>query len=239
MKKNVTISLIILFILSGIRLFAQDEIIKENRPVKSFSAISVAGIAHVYLTKADNEKVDVEVNNKEFNERLVIEVIDNVLTIKMKPRPEGNQGKLYNNVKLRVNVSYKDLNSIQAGGATHLYSENAVVSNKLTIQTSGANNTKLEIKASETNVETSGASNLTLSGTSPQFNARTSGASNIKAYNLSSEDVKAEASGTSNIFVTASKTIGAKASGVSNVNYKGDANVVNRELSRMANLNKR
>ncbi len=75
MKRNLTIGLIVLFILSGIRLFAQDVLIKENRPVSSFSGIKVSGVAHVYLKKAESEKVNIEINNKEYNDRLIVEVV--------------------------------------------------------------------------------------------------------------------------------------------------------------------
>ncbi len=45
MKKNLTIALFVLFILSGIRFFTQDALIKESRPSGSISAKRVEGIA--------------------------------------------------------------------------------------------------------------------------------------------------------------------------------------------------
>lgn len=237
MKKNLTIALIVLFILSGIRLFAQDGLIRENRPVSSFSAIKVGGIAHVYLTQAETESVDVEVNNKDFNERLIVEVVNDVLVIRMKPNENG-KGQNYGNVKVRINVSYKNLNKINASGVTHVFGESLIESDKLDIGMSGVSNVKLNVKATEVNIAGSGTSNITLSGNAKVLNARTSGVSNIKAYDFSAEDVTSESSGASNIYVTATKTISAKASGASNVNYKGDAKVDDNKASSAARIRK-
>lgn len=237
MKKNLTISLIILFILSGIRLLAQDELIKESRPVSSFSAIKVGGIAHVYLTKAETEMVDVEVNSKAFNERLIVEVVDNVLVIRMK-QSENGKGQGYGNVKARINISYKTLNKIAASGVTQVYGESLIESDKMDISLSGVSNATLHVKAKEVNIEGSGTSIMNLSGSAKSLNAKTSGVSNIKAYELTAEDVKSESSGASQLYVTASKTLSVKASGASNVNYKGDAKVVRNELSVASHVRK-
>lgn len=235
MKKNLTIGLIVLLILSGIRLFAQDVLIKENRPVGSFSAIKVGGIAHVYLTKAENEKVDVEVNNKEFNDRLIVEVVDNVLVIRMKPNENGKVQN-YGNVKARINVSYKTLNKIHVSGVTHVFGESLIEAEKLDIVMSGVSNVKLNVKANEVNIQGNGTSSLSLSGNAKTLTAKTSGVSNIKAYEFSAEDVSSESSGASNIYVTATKTITANASGASNVNYKGDAKVIEGKSSIAARV---
>ncbi len=237
MKRNLTIGLIVLFILSGIRLFAQDALIKENRPVGSFSAIKVGGIAHVYLTKGDTEKVDVEVNNKEFNDRLIVEVVNQVLIIRMKPMENG-KNQNYGNVKVRINVSFKKLNEINASGVTHVFGESQIETDKLDVGMSGVSNVKLNVKANEINIEGSGTSNITLSGTTKKLNAKTSGVSNIKAYDLLAEDVSSQSSGASNIYISASKTLSAKASGASNVNYRGDAKVDNNESSTAARIRK-
>ncbi len=237
MKKNLTIGLIVLFILSGIRLLAQDALIKENRPVSSFSAIKVGGIAHIYLTKAETEKVDVEVNSKEFNDRLIIEVVDNVLVIRMK-QSENGKGQGYGNVKARINISYKTLNRITASGVTHVYGESLIESDKVDIGISGVSMVKLNVSANEVNIEGSGTSIINLAGNTKALNAKVSGVSNIKAYDLTAEDVKSESSGASQIYVTASKTLSVRASGASSVNYKGDAKVVGNETSAASHVRK-
>ncbi len=237
MKKIVKISLMVFMIIKGSVLFAQEVLIKEDRPVSSFSAIKASGIAHVYLSSGNAEKVSVEVNSKEVNDRLKIEVAEGVLHIRMEENKRWNNPM--NDVKLKVFVTYKTLNSLQASGATHIYSESTVKSEKFDIKTSGANHTTLDIRTKELSIKTSGASNIKLTGSADRLNMSSGGASNIKAYELTAQDVKSETSGASNIFLTAQKTLDVKATGVSNINYKGEAELVSREVSKLANLRKR
>ncbi len=237
MKRNLTIGLIVLFILSGIRLFAQD-VIKENRPVSSFSGIKVSGIAHVYLNKAESEKVNVEVNNKEYNDRLIVEVVDNILVIRTKPNDGQRNNDNYKNLDVKIYIDYKEINSIKASGVTHVTAQNAITADKMDLQIAGVSSAKLEIKTKELNIESSGTSNITLTGSADVLNAKTTGVSNIKAYDLTAQTVRSDSSGASNIYVAASKSISAKASGASNINYKGDAQVTNQSSSGAAHIRK-
>jgi hypothetical protein len=236
MKRNLTIGIIVLFILSGIRLFAQDNLIKENRPVGSFSGIKISGLAHVYLKKAETEKVNVEINNKDYNDRLIVEVVNNVLIIRLK-QIEGRDNN-FSNLKLKIYVDYKNLNSIETSGVTQVYSENVINADKMDIHNSGVSKAKLNIEAKEINIETSGTSDVTLTGSTGILNTKSSGVSNIKAYDLAAQEVRSETSGASNTYVAAAKSLSAKASGASNVNYKGNPQITGNESSKAANIRK-
>jgi hypothetical protein len=163
MKNFMKLSMVIGFLLACQVAFAQDDMIREERKVSGFSAIKASGIANVYLQKGDQEKVIVEVNDKEFNERLKVEVINNKLVIRME---EGGGRKIdgNSNVKLRVNVTYKTLNSLEGSGATNFNADGQIISDAFKLDISGANNSKLNINAKDLEIETSGAANVTLSG---------------------------------------------------------------------------
>jgi len=236
MKNFFKLSTLIILLLSVQVATAQDDMIREDRKVSGFSAIKASGIANVYLEKGSQEKVTVEVNDKEFNDRLKVEVVNNVLVIRMeKTEKWDNRDR---NVKLKVFVTYKDINRLEGSGATNFYGEGPISAGDFTVKLSGANNTKLNINAKKLEVETSGASNATLTGEADEFSVRSSGASNVKAYDLKAGNVNAESSGVSNIFVSAQGELEVKASGLSNVNYKGSAKLINKEVSKMANVKK-
>ena len=156
----------------------------------------------------------------------------------MKPNEGSKNNNNYKNLDLKVYIDYKNINSIKASGVTHVFSQNAINTEKMDLQTSGVSNAKLEIKAKELNIESSGTSNITLTGSADVLNTRTSGVSNIKAYDMAAQSVRSESSGASNIYVAVSKTISAKASGASNINYKGDAQVTNQSSSGAAHIRK-
>ncbi|WP_162141777.1 head GIN domain-containing protein [Daejeonella oryzae] len=230
---------LVLFLLLGTNLaMAQEELIKESRPVSGFKSLKVSGIADVYITKGDQEKVDIEVNNKRYNERLKVEVVNNVLII----RTENNNEKRYddfNNVKLKVYITYKQLISVSGSGATKVNSEQPIVSDKFQIKLSGANNSKLSLDVKDLNIEISGAVNLNLSGKADLVDIESSGASNLKAYELITQNLRAKTSGVSNIFISAEKTLEVDASGLSNITYDGNAVIKSKEVSKMANIRKR
>ena len=132
----------------------------------------------------------------------------------------------------------EDLNSLIGTGATNFYADNQIDADQFDIKLSGANNSKLNISAKKLAVETSGASNATLSGQADDLLVKSSGASNVKAYDLKAGNVVAESSGVANVYVSAEDSLEVKASGLSNINYKGDAKLLTKEVSKMANVKK-
>lgn len=236
MKTLLSCSTLLLLMISSVNGFSQESTFKEQRPVSSFSAIEASGIAHVYLIKGNQEKVEIEVNRQILSERLKIEVSNNTLVIRLQDKKRN--GDEYRDAKINVYVTYKQINKVDGSGATSIDTKNAINSDKLSINISGANNTKLDLNVKELKIETSGASNATLKGITNKLYVEASGASNVKAYDLKAGDVKAETSGVSNANVAAEKTIDIHASGLSNINYRGDAQVIAKEVSKMANANK-
>jgi hypothetical protein len=236
MKNFFKLSMMMVMLMICQVVVAQDDMIREDRKVSGFSAVKASGIANVHLQKGSQEKVSVEVNDKEFNDRLKVEVVNDVLVIRMEDTEKWqNRNK---NIKLKVFVTYKDLKRLEGSGATNFYGEDQISAAEFELKLSGANNSKLNINAKKLEVETSGASNATLSGEADELSVRSSGASNVKAYDLKAGDVNAESSGVSNIYVSAQGELEVKASGLSNVNYKGDAKLVTKEVSKMANVKK-
>lgn len=236
MKNFFKLSMMIVLLTSCHLAFAQDDMIREQRKVSGFSAVKASGIANVYLKNGDQEKVEVEVNDKEFNDRLKVEVVNNVLVIRMENTDKWeNRNK---DIKLKVYVTYKNLNSLQGSGATNFYADDEIKADEFELKISGANNSKLNLQTRKLDVESHGAANVSLSGSADELLIEASGASNIKAYDLKAGEVKAKSSGVSNIYVYAENTLEVKADGLSNINYKGSAKLVNKEVSKMANVHK-
>lgn len=237
MKNVMKSGMLILLLLACQVVFAQDEMIKEERKVSVFSAVKASGIANVILQKGNQEKVNVEVNDEEFRDRLKVDVVNNVLVIRME-ESKDRKVQRKSNVKLKVYVTYKTLKGLEGSGATNFNADEQIDADQFKLELSGANNSKLNIKANNLDIETSGAANVTLTGQADNLVIRSSGASNVKAYDLKAGDVNVASSGVSNIYVSAEKELEVKASGLSNVNYKGNAKLVTKEVSKMANIKK-
>ena len=236
MKNFLKLSLIVILLSACQLVCAQDDLIREERKVSGFHAVKATGIASVYLQKGDQEKVMVEVNDKVINERLKINVVANELHIRLEKGDKWQNAK--KDLKLKVYVTYKTLNKLEGSGATGFYADDEIKADALKLELSGANTSKLNINAGKLEVETSGAANATLSGEADKLMIKSSGASNVKAYDLKAESVSVESSGVSNVFVTAQESLEVKADGLSNINYKGNAKVITREISKMSHVKK-
>lgn len=236
MKNLISICALLGFMMVSVASFSQDALFKEERPVSSFNAIDASGIARIYLTQGDQEKVVVEVNNRSLNDRLKIKVQNNTLQIKIQ---DGmNAHNQFKDAKVNIYVTYKELKSISGSGATSYKSEDPIKVTKLKVELSGANQTDLNLDVTELEFDVSGASNVELKGHADKFSINASGASHVRAFSLNAEDVQVETSGVANTQITAQKTIDINASGVSNLTYKGEAKVVGRDVSKMANAHK-
>jgi hypothetical protein len=229
MKNSLSICTLLLLTFLYSKLYSQDSLFKEQRQVSSFQSIDASGI------KGDQEKVMVEVNNKKLTEYLKVVVVKNELKIRFDNHQPKN---LFNHAKVNVYVTYTGLKSIKGSGATSYKSDDPIETHNLRVELSGANLTNLNLDVNELDLNVSGASNLILKGHVDKFTVDASGASHINAFSLNAEDVKVETSGVASTQITALKTIDINASGVSHLTYKGEAKVVAREVSKMANAHK-
>lgn len=236
MKKTIKIGFAVICAFISTSLFAQSDLTRKDLNLSGFTSVQASGIASVYLTKGNQERVELEINEK-YRDYVKVSVDNGVLNIKWdnKERTKWNDG---DDLKVKLHVTYKTLNGLSGSGATNFFTKNKLTTNDLSVDFSGANNSTLEVDAGSMKVNASGACNVKLSGKARTLEVDASGACNIKAYELVADNVDAEASGVSNVHITAEKTLDVKASGLSNVHYKGDAKVGTREVSKMSHLKK-
>lgn len=90
---------------------------------------------------------------------------------------------------------------------------------------SGASKGVIEMDADVIDILLSGASELNISGTSEDLHAVVSGASLLRGFDLETQSADVDASGASQIRVTAAKQLTAKASGASDIRYRGNPKV--------------
>jgi hypothetical protein len=137
------------------------------------------------------------------------------------------------------NITIKDLERINASGASIIKMIDPFTVNNLKIDISGASTLKGTIKSASISLDASGASAITLSGKSANANFDLSGASVVKASDFEIENCKVDASGASSVNVHVTKQLDAEASGASSIRYKGDANVKNSNSSGASSIRKR
>lgn len=193
----------------------------EIRKVAGFTSIEVAGAVNLYLSQGSEEGVAVSAGDESLTNRIRTSVRDNVLYIDFDSK--GLNWRNWGNNKIKAYVTFTMLKKIEASGACNIKTAGPLKLSDLKIELSGASDFSGEIEATNLNISISGASDIKLKGRVEKLLINSNGASSAKAYNLTTNYCKADASGASNIQITVNKEINIKASGASSINYKGDA----------------
>jgi hypothetical protein len=203
---------------------AQETVIQDPnaqlRPVKGFHGIRVSSAINLYLSQGQEEKVVVSAKDIKMRERIITEVVDGILVIRL----EGSWKwwNFSNNSKLKAYVSYTMLDEITASGASKVYVDGVIAGDKLTLNLSGASDFKGAMKVNQLSVDQSGASDSHLTGqVAGLATIRLSGASEVKGYDLVVETCSAHATGASDVQITVNKELEADCSGASGVYYRG------------------
>ena len=218
MKQLFFLLLASLLVLDG---WAQKTIVHDpnavERPVKGFHGIDVGSAIDLYLSQGDEEKVVVSARDPKWRDRIVTEVVDGILRIRL----EGKHFNLGNN-KLKAYVSWLTLDQLMISGASNVYVDGVISGSKLSMNLSGASDFKGAIRVGELTLEQSGASDAHITGVVNGLAViRLTGASDIKGYDLKVERCEVVASGASDARITVNKELKADASGASSVYYKG------------------
>jgi len=208
--------------LLGLNGRAQQTIVHDpnavERPAKGFHGIDVGSAIDLYLSQGDEEKVVVSARDPKWRDRIVTEVVDGVLRIRL-------EGKHFNvgNMKLKAYVSFTGLDQLIISGASNVYVDGVISGGKLSMNLSGASDFKGAIRVGELSLEQSGASDAHITGAVAGLAViRLSGASDIKGYDLKVEKCDVVVSGASDARITVNKELKADASGASSVYYKGE-----------------
>jgi hypothetical protein len=205
-------------------------VLKETRKVSSFDAIEVSGAFDIILKQGATEEVTVE-SDANLLPLIRTEVMGGTLRIETK--------KPINHVTvMKVYVTVKDLKRIDVSGAVDISTDGRITVPELSIEASGASDSKLEIAVQKLRLDCSGASKMKFSGSATDVNMDLSGASDIFGYDLLAESYDIDISGAGNAQLNVSKRIRAEISGAGSVKYKGSPTEVDQSVSGAGSIKK-
>ncbi len=230
----------VIILMAGNAGFAQKSIVNdanaELRTINgSFNAIKISGGIDLFLSQYESETVAVSATSEKFKENLKTVVENNVLKIYY----DGGNTWQKGNKKLKVYVSFKTLESLEATGASDIQVAGNITGSSLTIKMTGASEFRGAVKLDMLAIDLTGASDVKISGTATTVSIQSSGASDVKGYELVSDVCTAKASGASDINITVNKELNAHASGASDIYYKGTAEVKEIHSSGASSISKK
>lgn len=209
----------------------------EVRSTESFTAISVSSAIDLVFTQSANTAVAVSASEAQYVANITTEVRDGVLHIgyKSSNRSGPNWGARY----MRAYVAAPVLYRITASGACNVKIDGELKTDNIDINLSGSSDFKGVLKASNVKLSGSGSSDFLVGGQCTNLRVDISGASDVKAFDLRADFVDIEASGASDVQITAEKEMKVVASGASDVLYRGNAIIKQISASGASDIKKR
>jgi hypothetical protein len=192
-------------------------VVTEERSVSGFDAISVGGAYDVYLTQGSGEELKIEAESN-LMEYIKTKVMGGTLYIECDENLKPTKSmKLY--------ITFKDLEEIEASGACDIESVNAFKLDELELDVSGASEINFDLNLDRLEADFSGASDVKLAGTAGEMEMDISGAGELDALELEAEKVKLDVSGAATAKVYAKTFLEVDVSGAATVKYKGNPQV--------------
>lgn len=212
-------SLLIFFAAAAQKIFVNDANAEVRMITGSFNKIIISGGIDLYLSQYDSEAIAVSAATAEYRNNIKTVVENNTLKIYYDRSRQWNSG----NKKIKVYVSFKQLEKINASGACDVQVAGLIQVPTLVLELNGSCDFKGTVKVGSLSLDLSGASDVKINGTATLVSIQSSGASDVKGYELVADVCNAKASGASDINITVNKEINAHASGASDIYYKGNA----------------
>jgi hypothetical protein len=211
-----------------ISVFAQT---KQTRKPGNFDGVSASGAVNVFLRQGNETSVVVEAREESLK-YLKTEVDNGVLKI-YRDKDFSWRDLVGDNKDGKVNVyiTCPRLKSVTVSGASNVRGESAFTTDNFKLQSSGASDITMSVRAKSLDVSCSGASDIKLSGQADHQKVSVSGGSEYQAYSLQSRSANIQASGASEAYVSVDGEVTASASGASDIRYKGNARVVSNSSS--------
>lgn len=190
----------------------------QDRKLSGFHAIASSGSFDIVLSQGNTESVRVKADANVINE-VVTEVKNGTLMIHSKNNHSWGMSNFWNNKKVTVYVTAKDLNSIDVSGSGDLKIENQFNTNNLELRLSGSGDFtgKVNVKTLEASI--SGSGDFKIVGLADESTVAGSGDFNGNGLITKSTAIRVSGSGDASIY--ASEKLDASVSGSGDVRYSG------------------
>lgn len=218
-KKLITVlssSLLIclLFSCSLYGIKGSGKVVRNERQVGTFRAVSASAGLEVILSQDSVVKVIVEADDN-LQEIIKTEVSNGELKIYPKQRISSCEAK-------RVYVTFNTIHAVEASSGAEVKSKMGLKMPSLQISASSGADIDLSLTVKNLNVDGSSGGNILLSGSSESFEVEGSSGANIKAKDLQSKICNAGASSGANLKVNVTEKISAQASSGGNIKVIGN-----------------
>jgi len=223
---SLLICLLISSCLYGIK--GSGKVVRNERHVAPFGAISASAGLEVYLTQDSVTRVIVEADTN-LQEIIKTEVSNGELKIYLKQRISSCEAK-------KVYVTFKTIHALEASSGSEVFSKMELKMPALQVSVSSGANIELNLSVKTLNADGSSGGNLKLTGMAEHFEVEGSSGTNIRAKDLQTKTCNAGASSGANLKVNVTEKISAQASSGGNIKVMGNPRERNVQKSSGGNV---
>ncbi len=218
---SLSMSLLLASCLYGIK--GSGKVVRTERQVGSFEAISVSAGLEVILLQDSVVKVVVEADDN-LQEVIKTEVSNGELKI----YPERRIGSCSSK---KITVTFKTIHSLEGSSGSEIQSRMELKMPSLRVSGSSGANIDLTFAVTELTVSGSSGVNMKISGSAQNMEIDGSSGANIKAVELKTLNCTADASSGANLKITVTDKISARASSGGSIKVEGSPKNKNVEKS--------
>lgn len=223
MKKTITYSLLLIFLLLGVNTLFQSssnspDIVSIVKPVKEFNRVVIKGRGNLHIMQTENESLKI-VGDKSVVKKVKVTLQYGELVIAL--RKPGWFTKLF---EPKENPDYylhlKDLSSIKVFGPGNVSTEGAVLGDEISFAIDGSGKIEAKVNGKKTNGSIYGSGEINLLGDSDDLNLLIQGAGQFLGdkFEVKRANVTIEGSGQATLNVKDSLDV--KVLGSGHVKYK-------------------
>lgn len=193
------------------------DVVRQARSVSGFDRVAVQGVIDLVVTQGDREQLFV-IAEARLMPNIVTRVERRTLIIE-------TTGNLRTEQKLRVELTVRDLNHLEAGGSVGVHVE-GLRSPALHLEVAGS----ADVKAARLTLElltlrVSGSASADLAGTTGRQNVQLGGSADYRAGELDCAVASVVASGSASATLKARESLDADVSGSASVTYMGNPKI--------------
>lgn len=214
--------------------FAQDQKVinddhVEKREVANFKSIKVSDGIDMMLSQADAVSVAASASDKKYLALLKTEVKDGILLIYYDKKEifwNDNSKR-----KLKVYVSYAQLNKLQAGSGAAVTTTNAIKAAQLYMDFSSGASFKGVVDVVELEANQNSGAVIEITGKCVSLKVDVNSGAIFKGFELVTDVCDAKATSGGGVRITVNKELNAKANSGGGIKYKGDTVIKNIDIN--------
>ena len=201
-------------------------IITKNVTVSSFNAIKAEGLYDLILTQGDSEDVKIEADDN-LQDQFKVRNEGSTLVIDMPALKKDNinfgDKNHEHNLKLKVYVSFKELNALDAGIIGTVRSTTPLKADAFDIDSKNVGNIELKLTTARLTVNNKGVGDITLTGTAANAVIKNNGVGKFNGSDLIVQTMDINNAGVGDAEVNVEKNIKVKQSFLGKVTNHGHA----------------